>query len=313
VVFMKLVNSNVSNLARAALLCAFGSALISLPAPSNAASTTPTIGGGPTFSVPTGSDYSSVPRVIDTESSRCIRFEIDNKPAWASFDETTGRLWGRPDRSGTYGNISIRVVDWCAHVTNPTFSITVVPAAQAAPANAAPTISGHASTVVNAGMAYSFTPTAADASHDELSFSIQNMPNWATFDTAFGTLSGTPAAADVGRYANIKISVSDGKSSAALPAFTVSVNQMSAGNATLDWIPPTENTDGSVLTDLAGYNVHYGTSPNKLTQVVKLANPGLTSYVLDNLTTGTWYFAITSYAVNGMESSVSGVVSTTIL
>lgn len=66
------------------------------------------------------------------------------------------------------------------------------------------------------------------------------------------------------------------------------------------------------LTNLAGYTVHYGTSPDQLTQVVKLANPGLTSYVVGNLGTGTWYFSVTSYAANGTESSSSGVVSTTI-
>jgi hypothetical protein len=87
---------------------------------------------------------------------------------------------------------------------------------------------------------------------------------------------------------------------------------MSAGNAALDWTPPTENTDGSVLKDLAGYNVHYGRSPDQLTQVDKLVNPGLTSYVVENLSTGKWYFAISSYATNGTESSNSGVISTTI-
>jgi hypothetical protein len=163
------------------------------------------------------------------------------------------------------------------------------------------------------GAAYSFTPTATDANKNTLSFSIRNKPDWAKFSTTSGALSGTPAADDVGTYANIQISVSGGKASVALPAFTISVNQMSAGNATLDWIPPTENTDGSVLANLAGYNVRYGTSPDQLTQVIKLANPGLTSYVVDNLTTGTWYFAITSYAANGVESSKSGVVSTAIL
>jgi hypothetical protein len=251
--------------------------------------------------------------MIDTESGRCIKFEIDNKPAWASFDATTGRLWGRADRAGTYGNISIRVVDWCAHVTTPTFSITVVPAAPAVPPNSAPTISGHPRTAVNAGTAYDFTPAAGDANNDKLSFSIQNMPAWAKFNTASGSLSGTPAAANVGTYANIRISVNDGKASVMLPAFTIAVNQMSAGNATLDWTPPTENTDRTVLANLAGYNVHYGTSPDKLTQVEKLTNPGLTSYVVDNLSTGKWYFAISSYAANGAESSNSGVISTTIL
>jgi hypothetical protein len=310
---MKLVNSSVSDCVRVTLLCAIGSALISLPAPSKAASTTPTTGGGPTFSVPASSDYSFQPRMIDTESSQCIRFEIDNKPAWASFDATTGRLWGRADRAGTYGNISIRVVDWCAHVTTPTFSITVVAAGPAGPSNSTPTISGHPSTAVNAGTAYGFTPAAADANNDKLSFSIQNMPAWAKFNTASGSLSGTPVAANVGTYANIRISVNDGKASVMLPAFTIAVNQMSAGNATLDWTPPTDNTDGTVLTNLAGYNVHYGTSPDKLTQVDKLANPGMTSYVVDNLSAGTWYFAISSYAANGAESSNSGVISTTIL
>jgi len=315
---MKLVVSNVRNCAHVALLCAFGSALISLSAPSKAASTTLTIGGRPASSVTVSNTYSFQPTAKDTVKSR-IKFDIYNKPAWADFDHATGRLSGRPSRRdiGTYGNITIRLTDWYGYVTTSAFSITVVNAAPAVPApppaNTPPTISGHASTAVNAGVAYSFTPKAADANNNALSFSIRNMPGWAKFNTASGTLSGTPAAADVGTYANIQISVSDGKASVALPAFTVAVNQMSAGNAALDWTPPTENSDGSVLTNLAGYNVRYGTNPDQLTQVVKLANPGLTSYVVDNLSTGTWYFAITSYAANGTESSNSGVVSTTIL
>jgi hypothetical protein len=316
---MKLVVSNVRNFAHVTFLCAFGSALISLSAPSNAASKTLTISGTPASSVTVSSTYSFQPTAKDTVHSR-IKFDIKNKPAWASFDGTTGRLWGRPNRRdvGIYSNISIRLTDWYGYVTTPAFSIKVanalpVPVPAPVSANTPPTISGHAATAVNAGAAYSFTPTAADANNNTLSFSIKNMPDWAKFNTASGALSGTPAAADVGTYANIQISVSDGKASVALPVFTVAVNQMSAGNAALDWTPPTENNDGSVLINLAGYNVHYGTGPDKLTQVVKLANPGLTSYVVDNLSTGTWYFAITSYAADGTESSNSGVVSTKIL
>jgi hypothetical protein len=313
VVFMKLVVCNVPDFVRVTLLCAFGSALISLPALSKAASTTLTIGGRPASSVEVASSYSFQPTAKDTAKSR-IKFNVHNKPAWAEFDGTTGRLWGRPGRRdvGTYRDITIRLTDWYGYVTTPSFSITVVNA-PAAPANTAPTISGHASTAVNAGAAYGFTPKAADANNDKLWFSVKNLPDWAKFNAASGGLSGTPTAADVGTYANIQISVSDGKASAVLPAFTIAVNQISAGNATLDWTPPTENTDGSVLTNLAGYNVRYGTSPDKLTRVDKLANPGLTSYVVDNLSTGTWYFAISSYAANGAESSNSGVISTTIL
>jgi hypothetical protein len=84
---------------------------------------------------------------------------------------------------------------------------------------------------------------------------------------------------------------------------------ISTGTATLDWTPPTENSDGSALTNLAGYTVYYGTSPDKLTESVKVSNPGLTAYTVTNLTSGTWYFAVTSYSTAGVESSRSGVIS----
>jgi hypothetical protein len=84
---------------------------------------------------------------------------------------------------------------------------------------------------------------------------------------------------------------------------------ISTGTATLDWTPPTENTDGSALTNLAGYTVYYGTSPDSLTESVKVSNPGLTAYTLSDLTSGTWYFAVTSYSSAGAESTRSGVIS----
>ena len=84
------------------------------------------------------------------------------------------------------------------------------------------------------------------------------------------------------------------------------------GSATLDWTPPTANSDGSALTNLAGYTVYYGTSPDNLTQSVKVSNPGLTAYTVSNLTSGTWYFAVASYSSAGVESTLSGVISTTI-
>lgn len=96
------------------------------------------------------------------------------------------------------------------------------------------------------------------------------------------------------------------------PATTPPVKVVSSGTATLDWTPPTENSDGSTLTNLAGYTVYYGTSPDGLTESVKVSNPGLTAYTVSNLTSGTWYFAVTSYSAAGVESGRSAVVSTTI-
>ena len=61
-----------------------------------------------------------------------------------------------------------------------------------------------------------------------LSFSIQNAPAWATFSSATGQLSGTPAAGNAGSYSNIVISVSDGSSTEALAPFSITVTDLGA-------------------------------------------------------------------------------------
>jgi hypothetical protein len=176
-----------------------------------------------------------------------------------------------------------------------------------------PAISGRPITSINVGSAYEFRPTVSNPNGDTLTFSIQNKPAWAAFDTTSGAPTGTPGAADAGTYANIVISVSDGQTSASLPAFTLTVQQISNGTVTVDWTPPTENTDGTVLSDLKGYRVHYGTTADNLEQSAEVANAGLTSYVVTNLSSGTWFFGVSAYSTTGVESVLSGVVSQTFM
>jgi hypothetical protein len=172
--------------------------------------------------------------------------------------------------------------------------------------NTPPTIGGTPPPSVVVGQAYGFTPVASDADGDALTFSIANKPAWATFNGSTGALSGTPTAADVGTYANIKISVSDGTATTSLPAFAVAVQALATGSATLSWTPPTQNTDGSPLVDLAGYKVYWGTASKSYGSSVRLANAGLSSYVVEGLASGTtYYFAVTALNSSGAESQVS--------
>jgi hypothetical protein len=173
--------------------------------------------------------------------------------------------------------------------------------------NKSPTITGSSPTAVNAGAAYSFAPVAKDDDGDTLAFSIQNKPSWATFSTATGKLSGTPSLAAVGTYADIGISVSDGKATTALSKFSVVVNGISDGRVTLSWTPPTENTDGTPLTDLSGYKIYYGTSAAALTKSVAVNTAGVSMHVVEDLTPATWYFAITAVTASGEESNFSNV------
>src|SRR5690606_39089874 len=98
-----------------------------------------------------------------------------------------------------------------------------------------------------------------DADGDQLAFEVTNLPEWARFDSRTGKISGTPSAEHAGTYSNISIRVSDGSANASLPRFSITVQQISSGSVTLSWTPPSENEDGSALTNLAGYRIYYGT------------------------------------------------------
>ncbi len=72
--------------------------------------------------------------------------------------------------------------------------------------------------------------------------------------------------------------------------------------------PPTTNTDGTPLGDLAGYKIYYGQSSGNYTVTVNVGN--VTSYPLPDLAEGkTYYFAATAYDVSGNESGFSNEVS----
>ena len=178
---------------------------------------------------------------------------------------------------------------------------------------AALTVSGTPPSAVSAGQTYSFTPTVS-TSGGTPTYSIRNAPPWATFNSSTGQLSGTPPAGDAGTYSDIVISVTDGGASASLPPFSITVAEANSatGSADVSWTPPTTNTNGSTLTNLAGYEIYYGTSTTALTQKVQVANIGVTNYVVSGLTSGTWYFAVTAYTSAGAQSALSNIASKTI-
>ncbi len=170
-------------------------------------------------------------------------------------------------------------------------------------------ISGAPQSAVTADIAYSFIPAADDPEGDSLVFSIVNRPSWASFDTGTGALAGVPGQNDVGVYADIVISVSDGSDSAALSGFDIEVLGTATGAATLSWVAPTQNADNTTLTDHAGYRVRYGTSVGSYPNVKTITNIGVTNYMVENLSPATWFFVVTAFDSSGNESMFSNVVS----
>jgi hypothetical protein len=275
------------------------------------------ISGSPASSVTAGQAFAFTPSASDSDD-RKVTFSIEHKPSWASFDSATGELSGKPATAsiGKYAGIVIEASDGWRRAYLPAFTITVQPATQPVTSAAAPTISGSPASTDVAGSPYSFQPKASGPAGDTLSFSVQNKPSWASFSIATGLLSGTPASTQTGTYANIVVSVSDGTSSAALPAFSVVVTpaggiQTSTGTAVVNWTPPTHNTDGTPLTNLAGIRIYYGTTAANLTQSVQLAATQ-TSATISNLAEGTWYFAGAVFTSSGAQSAMSSVVNASV-
>ena len=278
---------------------------------------------GPATTVQVGDRYRFKPRVSGFRNSR-LRFEVRRKPAWARFDEDTGVLRGSPKSRdvGTYANIIVRATDGRKTSRIGPFSIEVIaedgsdgtpdPGGDPPPGNSAPTISGTPPSAVLEGSSFEFTPTASDSDGDTLSFSVDGQPAWANFDRNSGRLLGTPRAKDVGVHGNIVITVTDGQSSASLGPFDISVNSRGDASVTLQWTPPTRNTDGTRLRDLAAFRIDWGLAEDGFTNSVTVDNPGLARYVVENLSPGRYMFAVAAVNSSGVASERSNVSRRTV-
>jgi hypothetical protein len=134
--------------------------------------------------------------------------------------------------------------------------------------------------------------------------------------SASPSVTGSSPAAVVANSA-----VVSGSNSAATPIGTASTpasgssdssssaTTSSSQSVTLSWSAPTENTNGTALTNLAGYVIYYGTSATAMTQQINVNTVGMLVYQIPDLAPGTWYFQIMSVNSAGVQSSASATVT----
>ncbi len=84
---------------------------------------------------------------------------------------------------------------------------------------------------------------------------------------------------------------------------------------TFMWEIPMENEDGTPLLDLAGFKLYQSAETGVYTgiPVSDIDNPGISTYVLEGVNEGLWYFVVTAYNVNGLESDHSNEIAKTIV
>ncbi len=275
-----------------------------------------TISGSPPSTATVGSSYSFTPTAQDSHAGQTLAFAIANKPSWATFNGHTGQLSGTPTAAnvGKYPDVAIQAYDTLGYVLLPTFGITVQASTSTSPAptTSGLTISGSPPSTATVGSSYSFTPTAQDSHAGQtLAFAIANKPSWATFNGHTGQLSGTPTAANVGKYPDVAIQAYDALGYVLLPTFGITVQSSGAGTPTstvkISGTPKTSDTAGSPYsfqpsaTDSAGRTVSFSVANKPSWATFSIAS-GLLSGTPTTSQTGS-YANITISASDGQSSS----------
>ncbi len=259
----------------------------------------PVISGTPAASVNEDTEYSFTPEAVDEEGAE-LTFSINKIPSWALFNTATGNLSGTPSNidGGTITNgIIISVSDGNSSNSLPAFDLTV------AGINDPPVIGGSPALSVDEDSQYSFTPTASDEEEAELTFSINNTPTWASFNTSTGELSGTPENDDVGTTSGIIISVSDGVNNVSLGSFDITVvntNDMPTISGTpailaiqdqaYSFTPASNDVDAGDILSFSIVNkpawAHFNAETGQLSGTPSVDNIGTTSGIVISVTDG---------------------------
>ncbi|ADT92376.1 putative Ig domain-containing protein [Shewanella baltica] len=234
----------------------------------------PVISGTPTLSVNQDVSYQFTPTASDSVGD-VLSFSIANKPAWATFNTTTGTLSGTPSNQdvGVTNGIIISVSDGALSASLPAFNLSVVNI------NDAPTISSTAITAATQDAAYSYTFAASDTDvGDTLTLSAVTKPSWLSFNAATGVLSGTPSNADVGSHV-VLLRVTDTDGLTADQSFSITVTNVNDA-------PTISSTAITAATQDAAYSYTFAASDTDVGDVLTFSAVTKPSWLSFNAATG---------------------------
>jgi hypothetical protein len=172
------------------------------------------------------------------------------------------------------------------------------------------TISGTPPNTAQVGLEWRFEPTI-NPKDGNLTVDVFDIPDWVDLVPSTGLMYGVPGEGDVGAWEEIRVQVTNGSSSVSLPSFSIHVVAQGTyeGTALLSWLPPTERVDGSPIGELGGYRILYGEASGRYDRVIAVNDPGITSYLVEDLGPGTWYFALVAITSDGIASTRSNELS----
>jgi hypothetical protein len=257
----------------------------------------PSITSSPVTAATQDQPYAYDVEALDPDPGDALSYSLTNGPAGMSIDGTTGLVaWTPLNADGGDHPVTVRVTDAGGLFNEQAFIITVV------------------ATQTTSTLSFLAEPSTVPlGSASQLTWNGNNVSSCTASGAWTGPKpdSGTETTGPLDSDRSYSLACT-GDSGEMVRTVLVTVNQ-GEGTAELSWTPPTENADGSTLTDLAGYRIHYGTSPGTYTTTIEINNPGLSSYIVTGLTPGTYYFALTAFNASNISSDYSNEEQGTIL
>jgi len=173
-----------------------------------------------------------------------------------------------------------------------------------------PTVDLGPDLTVDIGESVHLDPTIKNLDTDTISYLwIQTSGNPISLpDNNSSYIAFTPLVNDLLEF---ELTVTDNQEQEYKDAVSVTVlPENGKYTAQLNWTAPTENEDGSILTNLAGYKIYYGQSITNLNVSIVVNAPLETSYDISNLDSdNSYFFCISAYSAAGFESKCSDTVS----
>jgi len=143
-------------------------------------------------------------------------YTVPGLPSWLQMHATSGELHGSPTAQGTY-TIPLQIVDNKGDKVSKTLTL-VVP-------DRSPVLNPIGNKTVKSGTALTFTVSASDPDGDSLTYSASNLPSGAAINPSSGAFAWTPSRKQVGAYANVVFTVSDGKGGSNSETITINVTR----------------------------------------------------------------------------------------
>ena len=125
--------------------------------------------------------------------------------------------------------------------------------------------------------------------------------------------AGTSYAVSIGiQPAGLRCTIANASGISSIDVNNADITCVPLTSASVYWTMPTQNTDGTPLTDLTGYILYYGTDPTLNVKASKFIPAPNLSTTVNTLAVGsTYYFAVASVSASGGVGPMSNTVSVT--